>query len=75
MEKKLDSGYYFIREKDSDKIITAHYDGVVFDTGLKKKLQEFEVVGLVPPDVVCQCVKGTKILNLAKAMQLKRERN
>lgn len=63
---------YFVRDNGSDKIYVARKDADMFyrDT-FKKEKGKLEIVERVPPATVCACIKGTKILNMARAMGLK----
>lgn len=66
---------YFFRDNGSDKIYVARKDAdMLYRDTFNKERGKLEIVERVPPETVCACVKGTKILNMALAMGLKRGR-
>lgn len=69
----MKEGLYFVRV--GDKIYTADYNGGLFYRyNDKKETEKLEVVERVPSQVVVSCIRGTKILNLARTMGLKHYR-
>lgn len=76
MDKKdMTEGLYFVREKGKDQIYTADYNGgLLYRYNDQKETAELEVIERVPPETVVACVKGTKILNLARTMGLLKAR-
>lgn len=66
---------YFVRDNGSDKIYVARKDAdMLYRDTFAKESGKLEIVERVPATVVNACIDGTKILNMARAMGLKRER-
>ena len=66
---------YFVRVDGTEKIVIARQDAdMLYRDTFAKETGKLEIVERVPATVVNACIDGTKILNMARAMGLKRER-
>lgn len=66
---------YFVRVDGTEKIEIARQDAdMLYRDTFTKETGNLEIVERVPATVVNACIDGTKILNMARAMGLKRER-
>lgn len=63
---------YFVRADGSDQIYVARQDSnMLYRDTFSKEKAKLEIVEQVPPETVTAAVKGTKILNMAKALGFK----
>lgn len=71
----MTDGLYFVKVKGEDRVYTADYNGgLLYRDCFKKETATLEVLERIPPEVVIACVRGVRVLNLARTMGFAKER-